>query len=89
MRFSHKVQHVPGKQQILADALSRAPAESDDLVLVEEVETFATVTFMPAYQTQLAEVTEAQKSDEEISTVHGFSHDGWPACMPNCPTLKL
>ena len=93
MRFSHTVQHVPGKQQILADTLSRTPVDTacvDDLLLVEEVEAFAnaTITVMPASQTRLEEIANAQRSDEDVSAVRGYCLSGWPAYMPNSPTLK-
>ena len=53
MRYNPEVLHVPGKCQISADALSRAPVSSlntSDIQFIEEVEAFAssTVDQLPA-----------------------------------------
>ena len=43
MRNSYTISHVPGKQLIVADALSRAPvstSSADDLTLQAEVDAF-------------------------------------------------
>ena len=47
MRFAPTVVHVPGKDQITADALSRAPVDgpdSQDATLVDNVEAFTSQT---------------------------------------------
>ena len=45
MRYNYQVQYVPGKHQVMADKLSRAPVDLpglEDKLLVEEVEAFLT-----------------------------------------------
>ena len=59
MRFSVTVKYVPGKHQLTADALSRAPIESPrekDEQFVEELESFAaqTVFTLPATTQRLS-----------------------------------
>ena len=47
MRFSFSISHTPGKELIIADALSRAPAgsaESDDYLLEKEAKAYVQVT---------------------------------------------
>ena len=47
MRYHYQVQYVPGKHQVTADTLSRAPLglpELGDKLLVDEVEAFSTRT---------------------------------------------
>ena len=47
MRYNPEVVHIPGKGQISADVLSRAPVSSpnnSDIQFIEEVEAFASST---------------------------------------------
>ena len=47
MQYDSEVVHMPGKCQISADALSRAPTctpNTSDILFVEEAETFASYT---------------------------------------------
>ena len=72
MRYSYQVQYVPGKHQVTADTLSRAPAGLpgiEDKLLVEEVEAFLTPTtsYLPAMPNRLQQIRDAQKVDEECS----------------------
>jgi hypothetical protein len=66
MRFNPHVVHVPGKQQLVADALSRAPVgkpDGDDHNLVEEVESYTNEMFgtLPVTTNRLQEIRAAQK----------------------------
>ena len=93
MRYNPAVLHVPGKCQISADALSRAPVNSpntSDVQFCEEVETFAcsTVDQLPATAQRLQEIIEAQRNDEVCMQVRGYCQAGWPAYMPHQPLLR-
>ena len=93
MRHNPKVLHVPGKCQISADALSRAPVNSpntSDVQFIEEVETFAcsTVDQLPATALRLQGIIEAQRNDEVCMQVRGYCQAGWPAYMPHQPLLR-
>ena len=93
MRYNPEVLRVPGKRQISADALSRAPSctsESSDVQFIEEVESFASYTSgsLPASVQRLQEIRNAQKSDEECTQVRKFCQEGWPLCMPQQPLLR-
>ena len=64
MRFNPHVVYVPGKNQVTADALSRAPvdqAELSDDQLANEVEFFAvhSINILPATPNNLKQVNEA------------------------------
>ena len=68
MRFAPTVVHVLGKDQITADALSRAPVDgpdSHDATLVDNVEAFTaqTLDLLPASQKKLLEIRDAQRED--------------------------
>ena len=77
MRFSVTVKYVPGKHQLKADALSRAPIESPrekDEQFVDELESFAaqTVFTRPATTQRLSQIREAQTTDEECAQIRNY-----------------
>jgi transposase InsO family protein len=93
MRFNPEVKHVPGKNQIIADALSRAPAsvsEDADISFITEVETFASYVLhaLPATPKRLQDIKEAQKADEECMQIREYCLHGWPTYMPHMPLLR-
>ena len=63
---------MSGKNLISADTLSRAPLNdtpsADDLQLEKEVQVFVdvVVSSLPATDTRLAEIREAQQTDEKL-----------------------
>ena len=93
MRFNPKVEYVPGKQQVIADSLSRAPTgkpTASDNNLIAEVETYAenTIKALPATDQRLQEIIKAQKADAECSAVRSYCSNGWPTYMPHAPLLR-
>ena len=93
MRFNSHVVHVPGKQQLAADALSRAPVgkpDVDDHNLVEEVESYTNEMLgtLPATTNRLQEIRAAQKADEECSLIHKYCVNGWPTYRPHQPLMR-
>ena len=93
MRFSVTVQYLPGKHQLTADTLSRAPTESpgeNDEQFVDELESFAaqTVFTLPATTQRLSKIREAQITDEECAQIRNYCSQGWPAYMPHQPLLR-
>ena len=93
MRFAPTVVHVPGKEQITADALSRAPVDgpdSQDATLVDNVEIFAaqTLDLFPASQKKLLEMRDAQREDAILRQVVQYVQAGWPAYIPEQPLLR-
>ncbi|GFS27116.1 Pol polyprotein [Elysia marginata] len=93
MRFNPNVIHVSGKQQITADALSRAPASlpsSADVALVNDTDAMAQQTLdnLPASSCKLQEIITQQQSDPEVKETRNFCQRGWPAFMPQNPLLQ-
>ena len=92
MRFNPRVIYVPGKNQITADALSRAPVcgpDAEEISFVGEVETFASHTsVLPATEARLKSIREAQEADEVCSQVVDYCRNGWPAYPPQQPLLQ-
>ena len=92
-RYSPKVIHIQGKQQITADALSRAPVDepdSADIDFLNQVSAMAgqTIEILPASTRRLQEIKEAQMSDEILLRVRDYCSRGWPAYLPENPLLK-
>ena len=74
MRFKFFISHVPGKQLITADTLSRAPTSNAtvaDLTLQTEVRVFLAtiIDALPATYKRLAELGEAQEDDSICSAI--------------------
>ena len=83
MRFQFNIVHVPGKNLITADALSRAPADVSsvaDSALEQEVDAFmAGVTdSLPATDQRLQEILTAQQDDPICTTIGSYCSVGWP-----------
>ncbi len=93
MRFNPYVVYVPGKQQLTADVLYRAPVgkpEKEDQELVEEIESHISnkLATFPATLSRLKEIREAQKVDEECLLIRKYCTQGWPAYMPHQPLMR-
>lgn len=93
MRFSPTIRYVEGKNQRVADALSRAPVGEitlDDTLLVEEVGAMASqaVNSIPATPCRLQQILKAQRADEEVEQLKEFVKTGWPSYMPQLPSIR-
>ena len=93
MRYSPSVVYVQGKNQVTADALSRGPAEpptSDEVALLNEVETFQkeVILHLPATERRIKEIADAQDQDPVCQQVKAYCRQSWPAAMPHQPLLK-
>ena len=93
MRFSPTVEYVPGKQQVTADALSRAPVgtptESDInfVELTAEMEKQA-IKVLPASTEKLEAVRVGQRNDPVLCEVREYCNRGWPAYLPSNPIMQ-
>ncbi|PFX12686.1 Retrovirus-related Pol polyprotein from transposon 17.6 [Stylophora pistillata] len=93
MKYELDVVYVPGKEQITADTLSRAPIEknvNENIDLVEEVESFTQqiVAGLPATPKRLQDISEAQDQDEVCRMIKKYCLEGWPAYMPSSTILR-
>ena len=94
MRYNPDVVHVPGKQQVTADALSRAPASEpteSDIAFVDDTLLMGrqAIVNLPASSTKLQDIIACQKTDPELKEVRNYCSLGWPAFMPHNPLLQL
>ena len=93
MRYNPTVVYVPGKDQVVADALSRAPTagpDSLDVSFLEELDEFAatTMSILPATTARQREIRAAQDDDSVCVEVKRYCEQGWPAFMPHHPALQ-
>ena len=83
MRFNFTISHVPGKQLIIADTLSRAPVsmpKESDIGLTEEANAFiqAIVKSLPISERRLEEIRLQQGQDDACKLVAAYCQTGWP-----------
>ena len=82
MRFNPEIKHVPGKEQVISDALSRKPLPHrvDDLELEEEVEAHvdAIQANWPASPQRRCQISLETENDEVLQQVRRYVIDGWP-----------
>ena len=77
------ISHVPGKDLIIADTLSRAPTvdvtESDQL-LQKETDCFVDVVVesLPATEMQLRRIQQHQEADQVCQQIVSYCKSGWP-----------
>ena len=93
MRYAPTLVHVPGKDQITADALSRVPVDgpdSQDATLVNNDEAFTsqTIDLLPAGQRKLLEIRDAQREDAILRQVVQYVQAGWQAYIPEQSLLR-
>ena len=77
-RYNPKVIHVQGKNQVIADTLSRAPVNSlnsADIELLCETTAIAkqSTDILPATTMRLQEISEAQKADDVVQQVREYT----------------
>ena len=81
MRYHFEIKHVPGKENQIADCLSRASvADAQPSVIESEAEECISAILgnMPATDRKLELIKEMQQEDEICLKLAEYSHSGWP-----------
>ena len=82
MRFSPEVRHIPGKELVIADALSRNPVPhtASDERSADEVQLSidAIQALWPASRERLHDIMEATSRDAVLTQVKLYIQKGWP-----------
>ena len=86
-RFNAVAEYVPGKQLVIADALSRSPlrVHSVDVDQIEDVETFVATSFQNKSDAKIAELRRATMTDEELKMAMQLTRAGWPDYIRDIP----
>ena len=88
MKFNPLVKFVPGKDQVIADALSRLPLrhETSHETQAEEVELFAdSLVSSSMSPSRIQQVKEATLKDEDLQIAIQLTKEGWPENSKNVP----
>ena len=89
MQFDYTISHIPGKELVTADTLSRAPLgkmTEKDISFGQDVSMFVNhiVNHLPATPRRLKEIQEAQQEDETSKKCFRYIQSGWPvSSKPN------
>ena len=84
MRFKYTVSHVPGKELVIADTLSRAPSSNqvyrEDNEFRAEIQAYVdlVVRNIPTSEPKMLEIKIAQQKDEVCQRVIQYCQEGWP-----------
>ena len=93
MRFSFTITHVPGKELVIANTLSRAPAgdttQAENL-LQEETRAYVNLVLesIPATEQHLEDIRRHQESDEISQAIAEFCKSEWPKEKQLSPEMK-
>ncbi|XP_065176961.1 uncharacterized protein K02A2.6-like [Sycon ciliatum] len=94
MRFDFDIVHIPGKDLIVADALSRSPASrplsADDVRLLDDAEAFldSVVSHLPASDARLSEIQHQQAQDPVCQHLVQYTLSGWPSLQSAPVSVK-
>ena len=85
MRFNTIVEYVPGKQLVIADALSRKPlvgreSRIDDIVLSDDIAAHGSCSAnWPVTEDRLTEIRAETSTDPVMKSIADFITNGWPS----------
>nr|XP_057937756.1 cytokine receptor family member b2 isoform X2 [Doryrhamphus excisus] len=91
LRFTYTIEHVPGKNLITADALSRAPIQAPPTMEDKQLEEDVCVSVnqilqqLPATESKLAQIRQAQEKDYTCRKLKQLIQTGWPTSRKALP----
>ena len=81
-RYDLTIKYRPGKDMLLADALSRCPARGS-----EEIKLDMRVDYVAFNKAWIAKLKEATREDPITSTVYQLTQQGWPHQQRHTPRM--
>ena len=84
MRFQFTIVHIPGKELVIADTLSRSPLmqfSKTDKVLQADSDLYVSLILnsLPATESRLKQLLKAQQEDDTCQLLSRFCKEGWPS----------
>lgn len=80
-QYSYQVRYVPGKEQTVADALSRYPVEKKDESITDAIDAYVkmlTIAGLPVSDARFVELRDATQEDPELSLLLQYLQTTWP-----------
>lgn len=94
-RYNLSIEFVTGKDNVVADALSRAPMRSSDPVekfeklnvyrVFEEVSEMKLTNFLSIADARLTEIMNETAQDRTMQTIISYIQEGWPKTVDRVP----
>ena len=81
-RYDLTIKYRPGKDMLLADALSRCPARGS-----EEIKLDMCIDYVAFNKAWIAKVKEATREDPITGTVYQLTQQGWPHQRRHTPRM--
>ena len=84
MRFSYTISHVPGKDLVIPDTLSRTPiyrkVSCEEQALADDVKAYVDFVLknLPTTENRLQEIREKLQQDEVCRQIMSHCENGWP-----------
>ncbi|KAL5491281.1 hypothetical protein EMCRGX_G016538 [Ephydatia muelleri] len=83
MRFKYTISHIPGKELVIANTLSRAPSNEvyqEEKEFRAEIQAYVdlVVRNIPTSEPKMLEIKQAQQKDEICQKVIQYCQEGWP-----------
>ena len=83
MRFKYTISHIPGKELVIANTLSRAPSNEvyqEEKEFSTEIQAYVdlVVRNIPTSKPKMLEIKQAQQKDEICQKVIQYCQEGWP-----------
>ncbi|XP_055598551.1 uncharacterized protein K02A2.6-like [Uranotaenia lowii] len=94
-RYNISIEYVTGKENVIADALSRAPLQESPhneeyhkrciFKVFEEIQDVKLSTFLNVSSSRLDEIIRETEKDQSIQLVIDYIRHGWPGAIDNIP----
>ena len=95
MRFSYTISHVPGKDLVIPDTLSRVPiyrkVSCEEQALADDVKAYVDFVLknLPTTENRLQEIREKLQQDEFCRQIMSHCENGWPGKQHVKGAIKL
>ena len=88
LKYAYKIVHIPGKELVVADTLSRAPiedTEGGDLEIETAAYANGIMESLPATDQRLQEIRIATEQDTVLQQLMRLTAEGWPKSIGETP----
>ena len=90
LQYDIDIHYLPGKMNVIADALSRVsplPPKPTDVKAMNCIAEYELLVNIPASQTKMEEFQHYTNSDTTLQELAKYVHKGWPREQKDCPEI--